>query len=173
MNSRGPVKSARIWTRGASGGVIVVVTLLLVWFLRGPGRVTGDADPAEKSGSADWSKSVTLAGAHDVLGESDVRAGGAADHGHVMFSGEMLNVVIDEHMYLVQDSGNETEVWRPVELKQLIEAAQQTTGDSNGIRVRIQKKVTSRASAEQRILAALQQAGISSDAVFESSELID
>ena len=54
-----------------------------------------------------------------------------------------------------------------------VEVAQQASGDSNGIRVRIQKRNTARASAEEKILSELEQAGVGRDAVFESSELID
>ena len=150
-----------------------MVALLLMLFLRGPGSVTGDGEPAAKSGSPDRSEPVSFAETYDVLLKSDTREGGPADHEQVMLSDKTLIVLIDDHKYLVQVSGNEAGAWHSVELERLIEIAQQASGDSNGIRVRIHKKVTSRASAEHKILTALEQAGISRDAIFELSELID
>ena len=100
--------------------------------------------------------------------------GGLTDNEQAALSGKTLIVRIDEHTTIrCRCLEMVLMTWQPIQLARLSEVARQATGDSNGIRVRIQKRVTARASAEQKILLELEKVGIGKDAIFESSELVD
>ena len=171
MNSRGPIGFGRKVTRTASGGVIVIVALLAVLFMQGPG--TGDGESSDPGSSSSDSELLASANANGVVPTTDQQPGGLTDNEQAALSGKTLIVCIDEHDYWMQVSGDGPDTWQPIELARLVEVARQAPGDSNGLRVRIEKRVTSRPSAEQKILLELEKVGIGKDAIFESSELID
>lgn len=176
MNSRGPVGLGRKAVRAASGGVLVIVALLVLLFMQGPG--TGSSDPQSSAESESAGSEALVSAAGDVgpttsRPADDEEDHESADQDPTAFVGDTLVVLIDEHDYFINVPADRTDAWQPVELSRLIELAQQATGDSNGIRVRIQKRSTARASAEHRIRSELQQAGIGMDAIFESAELVD
>ena len=171
VNARGPVRLARKASRAAMGGAIVIVALLLAMFLRGPG--TGEGDSSGTTDSSGDATFVASADSSDVMLEASDESGGLTELEQSALSGNTLLVLIDEHDYLVRVSGDAGDAWQQIKLDRLIEVAQHATGDSNGIRIRIQKRSTARASAEQKILTELEQAGIGRDAIFESSELTD
>ena len=171
MNLLGPIGFGRKVTRTASGGIIVIVALLAVLFMQGPG--TGDGESSDPGSSSSDSELLASTNAGGVPLATDQQHGGLTDNEQAALSGKTLVVLIDEHDYRVQVSGDDPEAWTPIELARLAEVARHATGDSNGIRVRIQKRVTARASAEQKILLELEKVGIGEDAIFESSELVD
>lgn len=173
VKSRERVRPLRSLTRAASGGVIVMVVLLVGLFMRGPGSGSDGEGSDGGFGTRRRSELTAAAETDELVLAAQANDGGLTDNDQALLAGNILNVMIDEHVYLVQASGSELGSWYPVKLDRLIEVARQAPGDTNGIRVRIQKKLTARASAEHRILSALEQAGIGRDAVFESSDLID
>lgn len=171
MNSRGPVGFGRKVTRAASGGVIVVVAVLAVLLIQGLG--TGDGESSNPGSSSSDSELLASANAGGVLPATDQQHGGLTDSEQAALSGNTLVVCIAEHDYWMEVPGDGPDPWQPIELARLVEVARQATGDSNGIRVRIKKRVTARASAEQKIRLELEKVGIGKDAIFESSELLD
>ena len=168
MSKRNPARMVR---RATTGALVVVAALLATLFMNGPGSGSGDGE-----GDAEVSSSELVASAdpQDAMLTSDENPGGLTDDEKIALSGGTLQVLIDEFDYLMQVPGKDQQAsWVPIELPRLIAVAQQATGDSNGIRVRIQKRVTARASAEREVLQKLDAVGIGADAVFESSELVD
>lgn len=164
VNSPRPIGFGRKFT----GGAIFIVALLAILFVQGPR--TGDGESSDSGNSS--SDSELLASGEVVLG-ADQQTGGLTDNEQAALSGKTLIILIDEHDYRMQVSGDGPDAWQPIELTRLTEVARHATGDSNGIRVRIQKRVTARASAEQKILLELEKVGIGKDAIFESSELVN
>lgn len=73
---------------------------------------------------------------------------------------ETLIVVIDGLDYLIRSPGGKRDELRKAELKQIIESAKMTTGNSDGIRVKILRTENARASAELILVAELNSAGI-------------
>ncbi|MEO2035484.1 MAG: hypothetical protein ABGZ35_25675 [Planctomycetaceae bacterium] len=174
MNSRGPVGLGRKAVRAASGGLVVIVALLVLLFMQGPGTGSGDGEVSETADANGEAPAVVSTDAvSDTMLQSDAEDGGLTDQEQAAVAGNTLIVLIDEHDYFMQVPENETTAWQPMELTRLVEVAQRAAGDSNGIRVRIQKRSTARASAEQKVRSELEQAGIGVDAIFESSELVD
>ncbi|MEZ6061412.1 MAG: hypothetical protein R3C19_13795 [Planctomycetaceae bacterium] len=84
----------------------------------------------------------------------------------------MLTVLIDEYDYLILIPSESEPVYRKAELSRILQLAKQTKGDSNGIRVRIQRRDNSRASAEHQLTNELQRAGIGNDAIYMASEFV-
>ena len=170
MNSKGPRRTFRRTAGAASGGVGVVIALLLLMFLRGGD--SGDKDSnAEDNGMSD----ILVQNSIDSrrTDARNVDTPGLSENERRSVSTGVLVVLIDEHNYLVRTVEEGSGVFRPIELPRLIEVAQHARGDSNGIRVRIEKKTTARASAEHGLRLGLKQAGIGEDAVFESSQLLE
>jgi hypothetical protein len=90
----------------------------------------------------------------------------------------VLTVVIMEYDYLlpirsVDRTIDEQVEYRTVEIADVVRLAGEATGNENGLRVRVLRHRTSRASAEQQLLSALAAAEITGDAVYMASELRD
>lgn len=83
-----------------------------------------------------------------------------------------LRVIIDGDRYVLAkgDSGTEGEALDPTEIAQ---RAKSTTGDDQGIRIRIERTKRATAGARQSLLEALDAAGITRDSRHESTEFLD
>ena len=85
---------------------------------------------------------------------------------------ERLRVIIDGDRYVLAkgESGMEGEALDPTEIAQRTKA---TTGDDQGIRIRIERTKRATAGARQSLLEALDAAGITRDSRHESTEFLD
>ena len=167
MAKKNPLRAGR---RAMTGAAIILAALLATLFMNGPGSGGGDSDndgesrPADTQVSADPSAAILTSGSENA---------GLTDDEKAALSGNTLHVLIDDFDYLIRIRKAGDEQWTGIDLDRLLVVAAQAPGDSNGIRVRVQKRVTARASAEQKLRDALAAQGIGSDAVFESSELLE
>jgi len=167
MSKRSPARTVR---RATAGALIIVGALIATLFMNGPGSGPGDGE-----GDADVSATemVVSADPDDAMLTASENPGGLTKDEQVALSGGTLQILIDEFDYFMRVSGEDKPAWERIELARLVEVAQQAEGDSNGIRVRIQKRVTARASAEREIVQQLNASGVGADAIFESSELVE
>jgi hypothetical protein len=85
---------------------------------------------------------------------------------------ERLRVIIDGDRYILArgESGTEGEALDPTEIAQRAKA---TTGDDQGIRIRIERTKRATTGARQSLLEALDAAGITRDSRHESTEFLD
>lgn len=74
----------------------------------------------------------------------------------------VIKVVIDERSYFIRSAEGD----REVSLAEVVDLAKTATGDVDHFRVRIYRKADSRHTAEQALKKALEDAGISGNAVF-------
>lgn len=81
----------------------------------------------------------------------------------------LITILIDERSYRLQISADPKPVYREISLESIKPLAAKTTGDSNGIRVRVLRRETSRQSAETQLLDALASSGITPDAILMPS----
>ena len=175
MSPRRPVRKI---SRAATGGAVLVMAILVVMFFQGgglgPGGGSEEHSPDDFEATGDpgdavlWSPETP----REETADSTSSTAGLTDDEKQALSGDTLVVLIDEHHYLMQTSPEPDPQYRPVELNRIIELARLVPGDSNGIRVRIEKRVTARASAEYQLRLELEQSGIGRDALFESSDLV-
>ena len=162
---------ARNVTRAATGGIAAVIAVLLLMFMNGFGGGDGDSD-SDTGGdnlivSTDTQKD---AGDKDQKGgEGD--AGGLAVAEQQALEDGVLEILIDETEYFLVLPGEEP-IYRPSGVADLVALAKQTRGDSNGIRVKILRRETSRTQAEVALKQALADAGVGEDAVYMPSELL-
>lgn len=97
-------------------------------------------------------------------------AGSQASQAGVI-QGGVVHVWIAERDYFLEQATADGVLVGPASLETIVRWAQQAPGDSNGIRVLIQRRESARASAEHELLRVLSEQGIGADAVFMSSEL--
>jgi hypothetical protein len=145
--------------RAVSGGVIIVVALLALLFMQGPGTGTGDGDSPTDSSSTNRSDLVASAAPGDAVVQSDqrVQGSGLTETERRAVEENTLVILSDEYDYLMHVPGNKADPRHSIDLPRLVQVAQHVGGDSNGIRVRVQKRSTARASAEKRILVELKE----------------
>lgn len=164
---------------GMGGGAILIALALFLLFKGfGPGGTgssgsgTGEASPSTSLSKAsvqgadqDPEKDASLV-APDSVG------GGLTEDEQRALSGSVLTVLIDEYDYLIEIPGNPTSIYRPTALPRVIELAALAKGDTNGIKVRILIRESSRARAEKQIQTELEHSGIHRDAIMMTSEFV-
>ncbi len=175
-----PGKSVRKVSRvTAGGGVLLLAWLAFMLFRSGIGG-TGQSVDGDGEGDAERASRPPLAsnaapgfrtgeGLPSASEESD--NGLTADEQRIA-AAQVLTVLITEHDYMIQMPSDSELIYRPVELDRLVEMAAETQGDSNGIRVRILRRDSARASAEEQLKLDLSRRGIGSDAVHMSEQFV-
>ena len=84
----------------------------------------------------------------------------------------VLEIRIDNHDYLVPDDHSATGV-RKVDLDEAVKLAQVTTGNDDGIRVRIVRSHSARLTAWATLHDALAKAGMSQDSIRMPKDLVE
>lgn len=84
----------------------------------------------------------------------------------------VLHVLIEGRQYAVKQAADGTAEYRSVELNQLVDLAKKAPGDEDGIRVRISRRESARATAERRLEDELIEAGLSPESIVWESELL-
>ena len=120
------------------------------------------------SGSATNNSSATTTS----LAAPDRVKGGLTEDEKKALSGDTLTVLIDEHDYLIELPGSPDPIFRPTPMDRIVELAKLTNGDTNGTRVRILRRQSSRASAEEKLKLELERHSIHSDAIVMPSEFV-
>jgi len=77
----------------------------------------------------------------------------------------VVYVLIDGRDFLLRTSGGERPQYRPTTVEEIVEMTQTAVGDEDGLRLRISRKATARATAEQQLRDALQQGAVNPEAV--------
>lgn len=167
-----------------AGAVLIGLALFLLFrgFGLGPGNGTGE------DGSGDTKTEETDDDAEILAADSDPsestpekqqdntspqqNTGGLTFDEEKAIAGNVLTVLIDEHDYLMQIPGTTDPVYRRTELTRLVELAKRAKGDTNGIRVRILRRESARASAENQIKADLMHAGLTADAIVMPRDFV-
>ncbi|MFY9256087.1 MAG: hypothetical protein WAO83_21715 [Fuerstiella sp.] len=169
-------------TKAAGGGVIVVAALLALMLFRGPGLGTNDGDaeksqPMASTEAPNVATSVTApANANRENTDSNTTpkldTGGLTPDEQKALSGNVLSILIDERDFLMELPGADVPVFRPAKLSRLVELAALAKGDSNGIRVRVNRRENARASAENQIKLELSKIGIGEGGIYMPAEFI-
>jgi hypothetical protein len=84
----------------------------------------------------------------------------------------VLEIRIDNHDYIVPDDGSATGV-RTVDLDEVVKLAQATTGNDDGIRVRILRTGSARLTAWTTLHDSLVKAGLSLDSIRMPKDLVE
>jgi hypothetical protein len=162
----------RVSRAGLGGGALLIALALYLLFRgfgpggtgsSGSGTGPGESQPVLITTQADPSAQEN---SKKSLVSPDSTEGGLTDDEKKALSGNVLTVLIDERDYLVELPSDSESLFRPTSLPRIIELAELTKGDSNGIRVRILRRETARALSEQELLNELLRIGIRKDHVI-------
>lgn len=86
---------------------------------------------------------------------------------------DVLRIVIaDRNYYLRSGAGDETRDHR-IELADLVEKARQVKGDEDGVKVRVYRKASARATAELALQQELHKAGLTDEQIQQHEGLVD
>ena len=87
-------------------------------------------------------------------------------------SPEVLHVLIDGWQYSVREKIHGRLEYRPASLDQIVKLAEKMKGDEDGIRVRISRRGTSRATAEMALQDRLSTAGVSQESIRQEEGFV-
>ena len=87
-------------------------------------------------------------------------------------SPDVLHVLIDGWQYSVREKVHGRLEYRPASLDQIVKLAEKMKGDEDGIRVRISRRGTSRATAEMALQDRLQAAGLSEESIRQEEGFV-
>ena len=134
------------------GGAILVLGVLFGMF--GPfgfGSGSGEADGDGVVATTDPSASAT------VTSPEKRSTDGPADN---------ITIVIDGHDFLQVVNVGGKAVQRAITLEDILKQVQTVPGDQDGIKIRVLRKDSARASAENALLTALNEGGVSNESVY-------
>lgn len=166
--------------RASMGGGAILIGIVLFLILRGLGTPglgpgLGPGGSTETSGDTQDTGAAVSTDAPD--GDSSAvspnsKGDGLTEDERKSVGVETLTVLIDGHNYLLGIPTSSEMLYRPTDLKRIVELAQQVKGDSNGIRVRILRRESSRARAEVEIATELNHVGITQDEIVMPKEFV-
>ncbi|MFN9718118.1 MAG: hypothetical protein ACK58L_05450 [Planctomycetota bacterium] len=168
-------------TRRASvGGSAILIGVVLYLILRGLGLPGGGPGTGGGSGgnpetTDDSVTSLSTESTDDstvAMSPSSNAEDGLTEDEKKSVSLETLTILIDGHDYLLGIPSSSELIYRPTELKRIVELALKVKGDSSGIRVRVLRRETSRASAEVGLMTELNHVGIKQDAIVMPKEFL-
>lgn len=85
---------------------------------------------------------------------------------------QVLNVLVEDRHYAVRRTAGGREIWNRVELDRVVALAEQTPGNADGVRVRIVRDESARASAEIELHERLLEAGLPKESIVTERDLI-
>jgi hypothetical protein len=155
--------------RIVAGGLIVLGAVLASMFgnlFRGPGLGDGDGRGNGPPAVNDAPNGDEIPDPQPFEPEPPVETPAVPETPRV------VDILIDDRDYLVREVVNGEIQYREIELSELIERVKQAPGNDEGIRVRISRTESSRASAENLLDRSLEQAGIAKTEVHRVDELV-
>ena len=169
-----PMKST---VKAASGGAIVIAVILALFFFKGPGLGSGDGTSDNNSTAMATTQppGQSTNTTTPPLGSDTIEPkenGGLTQDEEKALSGHVLAILIDEHNFLMEVPTDSGPVYRPAEIKRLLELAKLADGDSNGIRIRLLRRENARASAEEQLTLDLSRIGIQESAIHMPADFI-
>lgn len=170
-----PGRVVRSTSRVGVGGAAILIGLVLFLLFKGmgPGGTgsSGSGIGPETEKTLITSKGTETPSEKAVAAPDDVK-GGLTDDEKKSLSGDVFSVMIDEKRFLLELPGDPDTVYREASLPRVIELAKLAKGDSNGIRVRILRRESARASAEFDLIDGLHKAGIGKDSTIMPADFV-
>jgi hypothetical protein len=174
MKSRMPGNFVRKVPKAAMGGGVVLLSFLLFMLFRfgiggEPGK--GDNDNQFSPGDVMVTSQPASTDPMSVFPSEDASEKLTLDE-KTALSNDVLAVLIDERNFLIELPSDTDPIYRQMPLERIVQLAQLAKGDSNGIQVRILRRESARASAEEELRKELNRSGIESDAIHMSDSTV-
>lgn len=170
-----PGRVVRTTSRAGLGGGAILIGLALYLLFKGmgPGGIgsSGSGIGPEPEESLITSKGTDTPSEKAIVAPDQIR-GGLTDDEKKSLSGDVLTILIDEKNFLLELPGDVDPVYRKTSLPRVIELARLARGDSNGIRVRILRRESARASAEFDLIDGLHKEGVSKDSIIMPADFV-
>jgi hypothetical protein len=159
---------------GVGGGAILIgLALFLLFKGMGPGGTgSSGSGTGPESGKTLITSKGTESPSEEAVAAPDEVKGGLTDEEKKSLTGDVFTVLIDEKNFLIELPGDPDPVYREAQLSRVIELAKLAKGDSNGIRVRILRRESARASAEFDLTEGLHKAGIDKDSTIMPADFV-
>ncbi|NQV27394.1 MAG: hypothetical protein HQ518_23850 [Rhodopirellula sp.] len=160
-------------TRTIAGG-LVIVGVVLGSFMSGllPGFGSGSGVGAQISVSGDATSASKPKSDEEMPSEPAAMEKPAIASVEPAAPPTVLETRVDNHDYLVPDNSDASGV-RKVDLDEVVKLAQATTGNDDGIRVRIIRSPSARLTAWITLHDALAKAGLAPDSIRMPKELVE
>lgn len=165
-------------SRAGIGGGAVLIGIALYLLMRGPGLGGPGSAGTESESGADEKTMITSSpessptSVTKPVAAADPIEGGLTEDEEKALSGDIFTVLIDEHNFLIEVPGTGEPVFRLTPLDRVVELAGLAKGDTNGVKVKVLRRESSRASAEFQLKSELERRGIRSDAIIMPSEFV-
>lgn len=173
MAKKTPLQALRTLSRIMTLGVVGLIAYLLLHLLPGGWGESGNGreDSETETLVSHDGRSTPVVPALDASSSTDeVSRDALTGQERAALAGGILTLLIEERDYFLAVPRADGWEYSPLPLSRARELAVRAAGDSNGIRVRILRRASSRASAEYELMQELQEAGLDSDAIFMSSQ---
>ncbi len=158
----------------AGGGVLILGIILGQYFGLTPG-INTDSGPGESektTESADEGQTILAPSEADlvpVLIEPEPKK----DKSQLEVPLQVLDVLIEDRSYLIKSAAQPQKQYRPAEIAEIIRLAKQTTGDEDGIHIRVYRKGSARVTPESQLKDELKKAGLSTQMIDWKTHLVD
>jgi hypothetical protein len=158
----------------AGGGVLILGIILGQFFGLTPG-INTDSGPGESeqtTESADESQSIMASSESDivpVLIEPEPKK----NKSQLEVPLRVLDILIEDRSYLIKSATQPEDSYQPAEIDKIIQFAKQTSGDEDGIRIRVYRKGSARVIPESQLKDALKKAGLSQQTIDWKIHLVD
>lgn len=158
----------------AGGGVLVLGIILGQFFGLTPG-INTDSGPGESeatSESADESQAILASSESDIV-PILIAPEPKQDKTRLELPLQVLDILIEDRSYRIKSAVQPQNRYRPAEIEEIIQFAKQTSGDEDGIHIRVYRKGSARVTPESQLKEELKKAGLSQQMIDWKNHLVD
>ncbi|MFH1303514.1 MAG: hypothetical protein ABIK07_20845 [Planctomycetota bacterium] len=156
----------------AGGGVLILGIILGQFFGLTPGINSGSGDGEEKTAPEEDSRAILASSSSDIVPVL-IQPEPKQNKSQSELPLKVLDILIDDRSYLIKAGSQPQDHYRPAEMEEIVQQARQTTGDEDGIRIRVYRKGSARVIPESLLKEELQKAGLSPQVIDWKIHLVD
>lgn len=164
--------------------VLVLIVVAITLFFSGgnfwPGQNGEQGSTGEPASQTDQTAPESQTGETSSTGQPAAELPGAFPgppdqmfNGPLPDTSRLLTVIVQEKHYLWGSNDNSTLPVRKISLEEVVAKARETTGNEQGIRVRIYHVGSALPSAEAELISALKAAGLNENEIFFEQQVIE
>lgn len=158
----------------AGGGVLILGIILGQYFGLTPG-INTDSGPgeSEKPTQASDDTQAILASSESDIVPILIEPEPQQDKSQLDVPLQVLDILIDDRSYLIKSAAQPQDRYRPAEIAEIVKLARQTSGDEDGIHIRVYRKGSARVTPESQLKEELKKAGLSQQMIDWKTHLVD
>lgn len=158
----------------AGGGILILGIILGQFFGLTPGINTdsGSGEGEEQTETAEDPQAILASSESDIvpiLIQPEPNQHKSQSESPL----KVLDILIEDRSYLIKSADQPQKQYRPAEIAEIIRLAKQTTGDEDGIHIRVYRKGSARVTPESQLKDELKKAGLSTQKIDWKTHLVD